>query len=117
MSDCLFCKICAGAIPSETILEDEYVRAFKDINPKAPVHILVVPKEHIESIAHLEEKGHESVIAHVIFTAKKIAADEGLTGYKLIFNVGRDGGQIVDHLHLHLLGGWKEKSEGGSLIS
>lgn len=105
MTDCIFCKIVEGVVPSDTVFEDETVKAFKDINPKAPIHILVIPKEHVASIAHLEE-GHAGMIAHVIDTAKNVAKSLGLSGYKLVFNVGRDGGQVVDHIHLHLLGGW-----------
>ncbi|MEK7560989.1 MAG: histidine triad nucleotide-binding protein [Patescibacteria group bacterium] len=106
--DCLFCKIASGEIPSETVYEDEHIRAFRDINPKAPVHVLVIPKEHVESIAHLEANHHD-IIARLIYTAKNIAEEGGLKGYKLLFNVGREGGQVVDHLHLHLLGGWGNK--------
>lgn len=115
MMDCLFCKIGKGEIPSDTVFEDEEVKVFCDIHPKAPVHLLVIPKEHIESIAHLAG-GHDELIAKIIFTAKRIAADQSLTGYKLVFNVGRDGGQAVDHLHLHVLGGWPKDEmwqEGG----
>ncbi|MBI4134998.1 MAG: histidine triad nucleotide-binding protein [Candidatus Sungbacteria bacterium] len=104
--DCIFCKIGRGEISSDTVHEDEIVRVFKDIHPKAPVHLLVIPKEHVESIAHLEEAGHDAMVAHMIFAAKRVAKEKGLTGYKLLFNVGRDGGQLVDHLHLHILGGW-----------
>lgn len=103
--DCLFCKIASGKVASEIIYEDHEVKAFKDIRPSAPVHILVIPKEHIESIAHLEAN-HNDIIAKLIYRAKQIAADKGLKGYKLVFNVGREGGQVIDHLHLHLLGGW-----------
>lgn len=105
MEDCIFCKIGAGAITSEVVFEDEEVMAFKDMHPKAPVHILVIPKVHIQSIAHLQEN-HNGVIAKLIYTAKDVAAKSGLKGYKLVFNVGREGGQVIDHLHLHLLGGW-----------
>lgn len=102
--DCLFCKIANKVLPSDIIYEDELVVAFKDIHPKAPFHILIVPKKHIDSIAHLEDEDKE-LTAEIIFTAKKIAKDNNLKGYNLVFNVGRDGGQIIDHLHLHLLGG------------
>ena len=116
MVNCIFCKIAEGSIPSDTIFEDKIVRVFKDINPKAPVHILVIPKEHVESIAHLED-GHAQIVAHMVDTAKKVAKDYGLKGYKLVFNVGREGGQVIDHLHLHILGGWpsKEKAVGFGL--
>ena len=106
--DCIFCKISRGDIPSETVYETDRIRAFCDTNPKAPVHILVIPKEHVQSIAHLEANHHD-VIAELIYAAKKIAEEKHLKGYKLLFNVGREGGQIVDHLHLHLLGGWGKK--------
>ncbi len=103
--DCLFCKISQNEIPSEVVHEDNDVKVFKDIHPKAPMHLLVIPKIHIQSIAHLEAN-HSDVIAKLIYAAKKVAADLGLKGYKLVFNVGREGGQVIDHLHLHLLGGW-----------
>ncbi len=105
--DCIFCKIAAGEAPSETIFEDADVRVFKNIHPKAPVHLLVIPKMHIESIAHLE-RGHSGITAKLIFAAKDAARRLGLAGYKLAFNVGRDGGQVIDHLHLHVLGGWQK---------
>jgi histidine triad (HIT) family protein len=103
--DCIFCKIRDGEIPKNFLFEDSAVMAFDDIHPKAPIHILVVVKEHIQSIAHLETN-HSDVIAKLIYTAKHIATEKGLEGYKLLFNVGRAGGQVIDHLHLHLLGGW-----------
>lgn len=108
--DCLFCKIGNGELPSETVFEDAEVRAFKDIHPKAPVHILLVPKIHIQSIAHLEANQNE-VIVKLVYAAKRVADDLGLGGYKLVFNVGRGGGQMIDHLHLHLLAGWKSTEE------
>lgn len=103
--DCIFCKIVRKEVGAEIAYDDSAVMAFTDIHPKAPVHILVIPKEHIESIVHLEAD-HSDVIAKLIYAAKRIAAEKGLAGYKLVFNVGREGGQAVDHLHLHLLGGW-----------
>lgn len=103
--DCLFCKISQNEIPSEVVFEDNDVKVFKDIHPKAPVHLLVIPKVHIQSVAHLEAN-HNDVIAKLIYTAKHAAEEMGLKGYKLVFNVGREAGQTVDHLHLHLLGGW-----------
>ena len=110
MNECLFCGIAGRTVPSEVVYEGDEVVAFKDIRPKAPVHLLIVPKMHIESIAHLEEN-HTGIIAKLIYTAKNIAASQGLQGYRLVFNVGRDGGQVVDHLHLHLLGGWTGEEE------
>jgi len=104
MAECIFCKIINKETPSEIVYEDEKTIAFKDINPKAPVHILIIPKKHIASIIDLKEEDKD-LIGEIIFRAKKVAEEKGLKGYKLIFNVGREGGQIIDHLHLHLLGG------------
>lgn len=106
--DCVFCKIIKKELPSEIIYENRQFIAFKDIQPKAKMHILVVPKKHIQSISHLENKDKE-LIAGLILTARKIAKEKNLKGYKLLINVGREGGQIVDHLHLHLLAGFTEK--------
>lgn len=102
--NCIFCKIVAGEIPSVKIFEDEKLIAFDDINPKAKVHVLIVPKEHIESIKHIKLM-HKDLIGEMFLSAQKIAKEKGLEGYKLVINVGRDGGQLVDHLHLHLLSG------------
>lgn len=101
---CLFCQIIKKEIPAEIVYEDEKFLAFKDINPKADLHLLVIPKAHIASISTLEEKD-KNLIAELIFTAKKIAEAQKLEGYKLHFNVGAKGGQIIFHLHLHLLAG------------
>jgi len=103
--DCVFCKIINKEMPTDFIYENESVCVFKDIKPSAPVHYLIVPKEHIESIIHLQDN-HKEIISKMIFAAKQVAEKLGLTGYKLVFNVGRQGGQIIDHLHLHLMGGW-----------
>lgn len=108
--DCVFCKISRKELPSEIAYEDSQLMAFKDIRPSAPVHYLICPKEHIQSIAHLEGN-HRDILSALIYTAKDLALKLGLKGYKLVFNVGREGGQIVDHLHLHLLGGWNKKSD------
>ncbi len=110
MQNCVFCKIIKKEIPADLLYEDDQLVAFKDIHPSAPVHYLVVPKEHIPSIAHLEGN-HKEVLAALIYRAKDLALKAGLRGYKLVFNVGREGGQVIDHLHLHLLGGWSKKSE------
>ena len=91
-------------MPSDIVYEDDKVIAFKDIHPKAPFHILIVPKKHVESVIALEE-ADKDLAGEIILTAKKIAGDNNLKGYKLIFNVGREGGQIINHLHLHLLAG------------
>lgn len=108
MKDCIFCQIINKQRQADIFYENKRVLVFKDINPKAPCHFLIVPKKHIESIIHLEQ-GDKDLTADMILTAQKIAKEKGLdkTGYKLLFNVGRKGGQVVDHLHLHLLGGWK----------
>lgn len=105
--DCLFCKIAKKELKSEILYEDGQVMVFKDIRPSAPVHYLIIPKEHIQSIAHLQQN-HNEIITKVIYTAKASAEKLGLKGYKLVFNVGKEGGQIIDHLHLHLLGGWSQ---------
>lgn len=104
MTDCLFCKIVNGEIPSNLIYEDERVVAFEDISPQAPVHYLVIPKEHIQSAAHITEDNNE-LIGHVFFVAAKIAKERGLdTGYRIVNNCGIDGGQTVEHIHFHILG-------------
>lgn len=100
--DCIFCKIINGEIPSEKVFASDEIIAFNDINPKAKEHILIVPKKHIESVKHLEESGAK-IIGEMFLSAKKIAEEKNLAGYKLVINVGREGGQLVDHLHLHLL--------------
>ena len=109
--ECIFCEIAAGRRPASVEYEDERVIAFNDINPAAPVHILIIPKKHIPTIAHLDEE-NEPIVGHLVSVAKKLAENRQLEGYKLIFNVGKKGGQIVFHLHLHLLGGWDEKPSG-----
>ena len=105
--DCLFCKIIAGEIPSKKAYEDEYMLAFHDINPQAPVHILVIPKAHIPSVDGVNAD-NSAVVAKIFETIPKIAAEAGLTnGYRVITNCGEDGCQSVLHLHFHLLGGRK----------
>ena len=105
MDNCLFCKIVRGEIPSSKVYEDDKVLAFNDIDPKAPVHILIVPKKHVASIAALEDGDYE-LAAHIIRIAKELAAAKGLDdGFRLVANTGIDGGQTVGHLHFHLLGG------------
>lgn len=105
MKDCLFCKIAAKEIPSEKVYEDELVYAFKDVSPQAPVHFLIVPKKHISSIDELEESDKE-LIGHIMLLAKKLTAEQGLTnGYRVVINCKEDGGQSVEHLHFHILGG------------
>ena len=106
MADCIFCKIISGDIPSTNVYKDEQAIAFRDINPAAPIHILIVPKKHIDSVNVLITDD-EPLIGHLFMVAKEIAANEGIAegGYRLIMNTGKDGGQTVFHVHLHLLGG------------
>ena len=108
MENCLFCKIISGDIPSSKVYEDELTFAFRDINPQAPVHVLVVPKQHIASVAAVDEAGDE-VIAACIRTCRKVAQLEGLTesGFRVVSNCGDDACQSVKHLHFHVLGGRK----------
>lgn len=107
MEDCLFCKIIKGEIPSEKVYEDDEILAFKDINPLAPVHILVIPKKHIETADDIEEID-ESIIGKIFTVIKKIAKENSLeNGYRIINNCKEDGGQEVKHLHFHLIGGRK----------
>jgi histidine triad (HIT) family protein len=104
--DCLFCKIAAGTIPSTKVHEDELVIAFRDIAPRAPTHILVVPRDHIPSAADLTEQDGP-LLGRLLATAAELARSEGIAdaGFRIVSNVGRWGGQTVDHLHFHLLGG------------
>lgn len=104
--DCLFCQIVKREVSSEIIYEDKEVIAFKDINPKALFHFLIVPKKHITSVNELEDKD-EFLMGKLILVAKRIAQGQELSekGYKLVFNVGRGGGQLINHIHLHLLSG------------
>ncbi len=107
MDSCLFCRIIAGEIPSAKVYEDEYVYAFRDINPQAPVHILVVPKKHIGCANEISAE-NSACIAKCFEAIAKIAKAEGLeNGYRVINNCGEDGGQTVMHLHFHILGGRK----------
>jgi histidine triad (HIT) family protein len=104
--DCIFCQIASGKIPSDIIYQDEELIAFRDIKPQAPVHILVIPKRHIPSLDQLTENELPAV-AHMIEVANQLAKGEGIAqkGYRLAINCGKEGGQLVPHLHLHLLGG------------
>ncbi len=104
--DCIFCKIIAGEIPSDVLYQDEEVMAFPDINPMAPTHLLIIPKKHIPSLAHLSE-ADSSLIGKMVTTANQLAKREGISqsGYRLVINCGRQGGQLVPQLHMHLIGG------------
>ena len=104
-SDCLFCRIAAREIPAEILHETETVVAFRDLNPQAPTHVLLIPKEHVESIADIEDR-HGAMLADLAQAAAHLADTEGLGGvWRLVTNVGPDAGQSVFHLHVHLLGG------------
>ena len=103
--DCLFCKIIAGEIPSTKVYEDELVYAFRDINPQAPTHILVIPKLHLASVNEVTAE-NSAVVGHIFQVIPQIAAAEGLkNGYRVVSNCGTDAGQTVHHLHFHILGG------------
>ena len=106
MEECLFCKIIKGEIPSNKVYEDEEILAFHDINPAAPIHILVIPKKHITSLAHLE-KGDEVIIGKIYKIINQIAEEQGFKqeGYRVIVNCGENGGQEIMHLHFHVLAG------------
>lgn len=108
MEDCIFCKIIKKEIPSEIVYEDEGIIAFKDINPAAPIHILVIPKKHISSIIEIK-KEDEAIIGKIYSVINKIAEDIGIKekGFRVILNCGEDGGQEVKHIHFHLLAGKK----------
>ena len=106
--ECIFCRIITGEVPSDIVYQDENFLAFRDISPQAPIHLLIIPKIHITSLAELTE-GQQDLVGRLIMTAKKLAEKEGIakSGYRLSINCGPDGGQAVPHLHLHLIGGRK----------
>jgi histidine triad (HIT) family protein len=110
-ADCIFCKIIAKEIPGDILYEDERVIAFKDIQPAAPIHILIVPIKHIPSLNEAIEED-EALLGHMQLVAKKLAEKEGIAerGYRLVVNTGKEGGQIIFHIHLHLMGGKKLKT-------
>ena len=105
MSDCLFCKILAGEIPSDKIYEDDKMFVFKDLYPKAEVHLLAIPRVHIESLNEVSDE-HDEIMTHMLKQLPKLAKEQGLKdGFRTIINTGKGGGQVVFHLHIHLLGG------------
>ena len=108
MNDCLFCKMISGEIPCDIVYENESVFAFRDIDPKAPTHILLIPRKHVRSINELGESD-QTLAGELLLIAKKIAKDEGIdeSGFRTIFNTNSDGGQTVFHIHMHILGGRK----------
>jgi histidine triad (HIT) family protein len=105
-SGCVFCRIVAGVAPAQIVHSSDRVLAFRDLNPQAPVHLLLIPKEHIASVAEIEE-GHGGTLAELFIAAAHLAKAEGVdrAGWRIVTNVGSDAGQSVDHLHFHLLGG------------
>jgi histidine triad (HIT) family protein len=103
-SDCLFCKIIAGQLPSTKLYEDDRVVAFKDVHPQAPFHALVVPRTHVATLDDFVPDD-AALVGHMLLTAKRLAAEEGLPGYRVAMNVQRAGGQVIFHAHLHVLGG------------
>ncbi len=106
MSECIFCDIVAGKVPAEKVYEDSSILAFNDINPQAPIHILIVPKDHIGSVVDIDNN-HIDILGKLILAAKKVAENQNIAekGFRIIVNSGKDGGQLIEHLHLHLLGG------------
>lgn len=103
-ADCIFCKIVAGSIPSKMLYEDDDVIVFHDIRPLAKIHFLIVPRAHIETLKDCTAE-HQALLGKMMLLAAKLAAEQGLTGYKTVMNVGREGGQEVFHIHLHVFGG------------
>ncbi len=106
MSDCLFCKIGSGQIPAKVVMQDDEVLAFDDVNPQAPVHVLVIPKRHVADLNDADV-GDQALLGRLLKTAALVARKKGIAeaGYRVVANQGRDGGQTVFHLHLHVLGG------------
>ena len=106
MNECLFCKMVSGDIPCEKVYENELILSFRDIDPKAPTHILIIPKKHIETLNEINENDQD-LLGELLLMAKKIAKDEGIdaSGYRTVFNCNADSGQTVFHIHMHLLGG------------
>ncbi len=104
--DCIFCKIAAGEVPADILHTDEEVIAFRDINPQAPVHVLIIPGEHIATLADLPEE-RSVLVGYMVDVANKLAISEGISesGYRLVINCGQQGGQLVQYLHMHLIGG------------
>lgn len=106
MSDCIFCKIVCGEIPCSKVYEDDTVLCFNDINPEAPYHVIVIPKKHISNLNSITEEDSE-ILSHIFMVIKKVVKDLGIEekGYRVITNCGEDGGQTVQHIHFHVLGG------------
>ncbi len=114
MEDCIFCRIVAGEMPSDIVYQDDEYLAFRDISPQAPVHIIIIPRAHVGSLTELTEQ-HEGLMGRLVILATKLAEQEGAAerGYRLIINCGPAGGQVVPHIHLHLIGGRKLDDQMG----
>jgi histidine triad (HIT) family protein len=112
--DCIFCRIAAGEIPAEIVYQDAELLAFRDINPQAPTHILIIPKSHIPSLTNITDK-HQALMGRIILLAKDLAEKEGISGqgYRLSISTGAGAGQLVPHVHFHLLGGRKLSGQLG----
>ncbi len=112
--DCIFCRIVAGEIPADIVYQDEELLAFRDINPQAPTHILIIPKEHIASLNDITSK-HQALMGRIVLLARDLAEKEGISGkgYRLSVSTGADGGQLVPHVHFHLIGGRKLSGDLG----
>jgi histidine triad (HIT) family protein len=109
MSECVFCRICRGELPSSKLYEDDEVLAFHDIHPAAPVHFMIIPKKHMDSLAHCVP-ADQSLLGKILLLAPRLAAEQGLTsGFRTLINTGRGGGQEVFHLHVHVIGGGKPR--------
>ncbi len=106
MQDCIFCKIVRREIPSQVVYEDDKILAFKDINPLAPVHLLIIPKEHMTNVLDINE-GNAELVGHIHLVANKLAREAGIAekGFRIVTNCNKEGGQIIFHLHYHLIGG------------
>ena len=113
-NDCLFCKMAAGEIPVDMVYQDDDVFVLNDIAPRAPIHMLLIPRQHIESARSLDETAHAPLLAHMIAVANRLAEQREIKdkGFRLAFNVGEEGGQTIYHLHLHVLGGRQLGPEG-----
>ena len=113
MADCLFCRMASGEMPVDKLHDDDLLFAIRDINPRAPVHFMVIPKEHIPTLADLTQD-HAALLYRMVAVARDVAAKEGIAerGYRAVINVGREGGQAIFHLHLHVLGGRVLRAEG-----
>lgn len=107
---CIFCQIVARQLPAEILFEDQDLVVFKDINPEAPIHLLIVPRKHFDSLNSLDEKTAQ-IGAQMLLTAKKMAESQGIqSGYKILINCGKEAGQVIRHLHMHLMGGWARRT-------